>query len=306
MSSTAKFLYFSILMTAISCGDVKQNGQKTKADPGVTVLSEDQVKNNGLYINHNSCGEGEITLFFVHGWCINQSYWSNQFDQYCKEYKLVSIDLPGFGKSGKNRDSWTIEEYAKDIGSVIEQLKLTNVILIGHSMGGDIILEAALEYDEIIALIGVDNFKDVGIEYNDQMKAEIDGFMIMLKDNFHQIAPAYAEDFLFHSSTDSTIKNRLMNDFRTADSTIAISSLGALFEYSSKEGEQLSKLNQKIYLINSDVSPTNIAGLEATGVNFEVVDINSTGHYPMIEKPEMFNQLLKQTIDKIEATLNKK
>ena len=68
----------------------------------------------------------------------------------------------------------------------------------------------------------------------------------------------------------------------------------------------LPKLNQKIYLINSDVSPTNIAGLEATGVNFEVVNINSTGHYPMIEKPEMFNQLLKQTIDKIEAAHNKK
>ena len=48
-------------------------------------------------------GDGKFTLLFVHGWCIDQSYWSNQVAAFNSNYKIVTIDLPGFGKSGTNR-----------------------------------------------------------------------------------------------------------------------------------------------------------------------------------------------------------
>lgn len=293
-------------LAVISCGNVKQDNDETTSESSNVVLDAIQINNNGVGINHSACGDGEITLLFVHGWCIDQSYWSNQIEAFCSDYKVVTLDLPGYGKSGSNRESWTIEEYGKDIVAVIDQLRLTNVVLIGHSMGGDIILEAANTNKAVIALIGIDNFKQVGIEYNDEMQAEIAGFMAMLKQNFREIAPAYAEGVLFHPSTDSLVKSRVMNDFKNADSTIAIAGLEALFEYTTKEFEQLSMLKQKIYLINSDATPTNVEGLETAGVTYEVVDINATGHYPMIEKPDEFNHLLKQTIEKIAAEQNKK
>ena len=47
-------------------------------------------------------------------------------------------------------------------------------------------------------------------------------------------------------------------------------------------------------------------GLNATGVAYQIIDIEATGHYPMIEKPEEFNRLLKETIQKIEAVHKKK
>lgn len=278
----------------MSCGEVRQNKEQTK--PETTTAS---VSNNGMFIDHKSYGEGDTTLLFVHGWCINQTYWSEQVEALSSENMIVTIDLPGFGASGTNRENHSIKTYGADVNTVIDQLKLTNVILIGHSMGGDVILEAALQNTEVLALIGIDNFKDVGVEYNDEMKAEIDGFIDMLKGNFSEIAPAYAEGALFHPSTDSLVKSRVMNDFRNIDSTSAISSLESLFEYAEIEARQLSQLKQKIYLINSDATLTNTAGLDATGVAYEVVEIKATGHYPMIEKPEEFNRLLKQTIQKI-------
>lgn len=286
----------------MSCGEFKQNSEETKPETTATV----SVNNNGVFINHNSYGEGDFTLLFVHGWCINQTYWSNQVEALSFDYRIVTIDLPGFGESGTNRENWSIEEYGSDINAVIEQLKLTNVILIGHSMGGDIILESALKNVEVIALIGIDNFKDVGVEFNDEMKVEIDGFVDMLKNNFSEIAPAYADGALFHPSTDSLVKARVIKDFKNSDSTIAISNLEALFEYALIEAKQLSTLKQKIYLINSNTSPTNTDGLDAAGIAYEVIEINSTGHYPMIEKPEEFNRLLEQTIQKIVAVHNKK
>lgn len=306
MNRSNKLLYLCIIIfTLNSCGNAKQDGKETTTRSEINT-SAVEVNNNGVYINHYQCGEGELTLLFVHGWCINQSYWANQFEALCDDYHLVSIDLPGFGQSGKNRDDWTMEAFGKDIGSVIEQLKLKKVVLVGHSMGGDVILEAALDREEVIALIGVDNFKDVGMEMDEETIAEINDFMSLLKADFSNIASAYAEGTLFHPSTDSTVVKRVINDFRIADSTIAIASLEALFEYASKEPVQLSKLKKKLYLINSDATPTYLPGLEATGVDFEVIDIPATGHYPMVEKPERFNQLLQETIKIITIKQNLK
>lgn len=298
MNRSTTLLCLCIVLAFISCRDNTQNSKETTSDP-TTNDSTVAINNKGVYINHHQCGDGELTLLFVHGWCINQTYWTSQFDHFCKDYKLVSMDLPGFGESGKNRDGWTMEDYGKDVNAVIEELNLTNVILVGHSMGGDVILEAAMDNPTVIALIGVDNFKDVGMEMDEETIAEINDFMSLLKADFSNVASAYAEEALFHSSTDTTVIQRVVNDFRTADSTIAIASLEALFEYASKEPVQLSKLQQKLYLINSDATPTYLAGLEATGVDFEVIDIHATGHYPMVEKPERFNELLQETINKI-------
>lgn len=296
MKSKLKIIAFIFSILISSCGDGKKNAEETRPE----IISQNPINNKGVFIDHKIHGSGEYTLLFIHGWCINQSYWDEQVKSLQSEYRIVTIDLPGFGESGKNRKSWSIEKYGEDVNAVIEQLKLTNVILIGHSMGGNVAVEAALKNQNIIAVIGIDNFKDLGVEYDQDIKDQINDFMELLKNNFSAIAPAYAEGSLFHSSTSSIVKNRVMNDFKNSDSIAAISSLEALISYGNIESDQLRKLNQKLYLINSNASPTDKSGLEETGIDFQVVEIDSTGHFPMIEKPVEFNTLLKQTIKKIE------
>lgn len=290
-----KLRLLSLLATVLSlaaCGGPKETEQiQAKAI---------EVNHDGVFIDYNSCGTSDTTLLFVHGWCIDQSYWSDQVEAFCDDYRVVTMDLPGFGESGKNREEWTMEEYGKDVLAVIHQLDLRNVVLIGHSMGGDVILEAALADPEtVIGFVGVDNFKDVGVTYSQEEQEEINEFMNMIAQDFANVASAYAAQTLFHDSTDSTVVQKVTNDFRQADSTIAIASLKALFDYGPKESQQLSRLNEKIYLINSDATPMAVAGLDETGVSYEVADIHDTGHYPMIEKPEEFNQLLRQILKKI-------
>ena len=299
MKSNINLSFLLITILLFSCGETKKGKEKVK-----TSTDKIQINNNGVLINYETCGEGNITLLFVHGWAINQTYWAKQVEALCPDYKVVTIDLPGFGKSGKNRENWTIEEFAGDVNSVINQLQLKNVVLIGHSMGGDIILESALKNKEVIALIGIDNFKMVGMEFTDEVMAEFDGFVKMMSENFSKTILNYTERALFHSSSDSISINRVKHDFSVADSTIAVACLESLFDYAPKEFKQLSKLKQKLYLINSDMIPTDTEGLKSTGISFEVIEMHATGHYPMIEKPEEFNTLLKQTISKIAEEQN--
>lgn len=58
-----------------------------------------KIRNNQVEINYYEQGEGNITLLFIHGWCISSSYWKNQISYFANTKKIYSIDLPGFGKS---------------------------------------------------------------------------------------------------------------------------------------------------------------------------------------------------------------
>ncbi len=82
-------------------------------------------------------GKGKITLVFIHGSFINKEYWDKQLPYFSSNYRVVAIDLAEHGNSTHNRNEWTIHKYGNDIRKLIKELSLKNVILIGHSVGGD-------------------------------------------------------------------------------------------------------------------------------------------------------------------------
>jgi pimeloyl-ACP methyl ester carboxylesterase len=212
----------------------------------------------------------------------------------------VTIDLPGFGASGKNRSNWTVEAYGKDLSAVIELLDLKNVVLVGHSMSGQIIVETALHNKgRVIGLVGVDNFKHAGDEQTPPADAITADFYNAARKNFKQVALPYASQFLFSPSSDSLIKQRVLNDIAGADPVIAINCLEQGDNYPGITN--LASLKKKIYLINSDFTPTDTAGLRKKGIAYTLLPIHATGHYPMTEKPAEFNALLTQAMEKIKA-----
>ncbi len=288
MNSAIKLIP-ALMFFLLSCSTrsrIEVNDSTPSSTP-IEVSTED-----GLRIAYNVYGKGDTTLIFVHGWGIDQNYWAPQVEEFKTDYQVVTLDLPGFGASDKHRQRWEMETYGRDIDTFIDQLGLENVILVGHSMGGDVVLEAALLNKEVIALIGVDNFKDVGEGLDEASQAEIAGFLEALKQNYKQVAAAMAEESLFHPSTPDEVRARVVADIRSADSLIAYGTLESLAEYARFQPFQLAKLKQKLYLINSNATPTHVAGMDYTGVDYEILPIDSTGHYPMIEKPRDFNRLL--------------
>jgi pimeloyl-ACP methyl ester carboxylesterase len=284
-----------------SCSGPDASSDEATADVATTASADVRVSNDGVFINHEGCGEGDATLLFVHGWAIDHTYWSSQVEAFCPDYHVVTMDLPGHGDSGANRNSWTVEDYASDVRAVIDQLQLEHVILIGHSMGGDIVLEAALDNDEVIALVGVDNFKDVGADYTDEVNERISLFIDQLRANFDTAAVEFTRRSLFQPGTDSAVAQRVIQNVLEVDPAIGATTLEQLFAYSPQEADRLSLLDKPLYLINSSATPTDSAGLKSTGVAFKVLDAGPTGHYPMVEDPVRFNELLQQVLEEIEA-----
>lgn len=269
-----------------------------KAQKEMATIERDNVK-----IAYNLTGTGDTTLLFVHGSFIDMNYWSAQIDYFKPQYQVLTIDLPGHGKSGKNRNLWTIQEYGNDVCRVMKELHLKNVILIGHSMGGDIILEASAKCpDSVIGFVGVDNFKNAGTAMPAEIQNQIDQIMKMLKSDFANTSEKFAKQALLSPSTDKTIIDRVVTDYRNMDKNIGIDLISSAFTYSEREQDLMTLLKFKMFLINVDNIPTNEVSLKKYAASgYDILPIKGTCHFPMIEKPDEFNRLLQDIIIKIKT-----
>src|SRR5262245_11832973 len=111
-------------------------------------------------LHYTLSGAGDTSLVFVHGWAINSSYWQSQIDHFSSRYKILAVDLQGHGQSPMKDTVITTEEYADDVVQLLSELDLKNIILIGHSMSGNINLHVYSKMPKkIIGFIGVDNLQ---------------------------------------------------------------------------------------------------------------------------------------------------
>ncbi|MFX1274627.1 MAG: alpha/beta fold hydrolase [Promethearchaeota archaeon] len=86
-----------------------------------------------FYLENNTSG---LPLFFIHGWLGNSFEWLNQLCYFNTTDHVISLDLPGFGKSDKPKTSYSIDFFSDLILNFLETLGYDEVILIGHSLGG--------------------------------------------------------------------------------------------------------------------------------------------------------------------------
>jgi pimeloyl-ACP methyl ester carboxylesterase len=294
-----KLLYFiTSIIIVVSISSCTHTSKKIELKNTDTLAS---LHNGQVKIAYTDEGMSDTTLLFSHGWAINKGYWTDQTAYFSKRYRVVAIDLPGFGASGTNRDKWGTAEYAADIDSVIKQLDLKKVVLIGHSMSGDIVLQAAINNpDKVIGIVGVDNFKGVGEPEDPQARKGWDAAIAKMRKDYKKVSADWFNKQLFSKTTSTDIKKRILNDVTHTDANIAVAAL-----VGSDHFDELAKLKQskqKLYLINSDVTPTNTKYLDAEKLLYQVFYTKGTGHFAMVESPKEFNGYLDKVLLDISKT----
>jgi pimeloyl-ACP methyl ester carboxylesterase len=109
-------------------------------------------------------GSGVKTLLFIHGLSSNLEAWKKNIGQLQDKYRCIAVDLPGYGKSSRNSPSYSLSDYSQFIKDFIKKKELENVILVGHSMGGQIAVHSLLSSQDLfdklilIAPAGIETF----------------------------------------------------------------------------------------------------------------------------------------------------
>ena len=102
-------------------------------------------------------GSGAPPLVFVHGFGCSHEDWSLQFETFRKTNESVACDLRGHGATPGRPEECSIEHYGGDVAALLGNLDLQKSILVGHSMGCRVVLEAnRLDPERIGGLVLID------------------------------------------------------------------------------------------------------------------------------------------------------
>ena len=218
---------FGLLSLAVACGGATDEPAPEPATPAALVAGPGTVAApDGVSIAYTVSGEGSPALIFIHGWMCDQSFWAEQVEEFRTSNTVITIDLPGHGLSGMERDGWPMMACGADVQAVVEKLGLNNVVLIGHSMGGAVVLEAArLMPDRVTGVIGVDSLHDAEAKYDpDQMKGYFAAYEADFVGTCLQMVTS-----MFQEDADPALVERVTNDMCDHSPEISIALLREFF-----------------------------------------------------------------------------
>lgn len=90
---------------------------------------------SGINLGYEQTGGG-VPVVLVHAFPLNRRMWNDQLSQLGSGYRVVTVDLRGFGESDAVRDRYTVDQMAADIRSILSVLSIDAAVLVGLSMGG--------------------------------------------------------------------------------------------------------------------------------------------------------------------------
>jgi pimeloyl-ACP methyl ester carboxylesterase len=264
----------------------------SSAPPG--PVEGDVRSSDGVMIHYSAKGAGEPALVFIHGWSMDGGYWDAQVEHFAGTHRVVTVDLAGHGQSGTGRAEWTIPAFAADVRAVAEKLKLGSVVLIGHSMGGAVAVEAALAMPQRVrGIVGVDNFQSPSLPF---VEEQVSAFLSHFQADFRSSADAWVRS-MFPLGVDSALVTRTAEDMASGPPEIGVAVLGATLRWFINDGAgKLAQLTVPLQCINSDRVPTDGPAMDRVVDGYALRLMPGRGHFPQLEDPATFNRLLEESL----------
>jgi pimeloyl-ACP methyl ester carboxylesterase len=261
---------------------------------------------SGIRLAYMDEGKGAETLVMIHGLGSYSQAWKKNISELSKKYRVIAIDLPGYGKSSKAPHSGLMTFYAGLVSEFIQQMKLGPVNLAGHSMGGQISMVLALAKPELVKrLILVDPagfeafhagqkswFKEV-MTPNLVRLTSLEAIETNLASNFYRL-PKDA-----HFMIEDRIAWRDASDFEAYCLAVSRSVAGMVDE---PVLDKLDKLKQPTLIFfgeddllipNRYLNPGFTKKIAEQGAakikNSKLIMVPKCGHFMMFEKAEVFN-----------------
>ena len=106
---------------------------------------------NDQTIRYLSMGEGGLPVLLIHGMGSDLNSWLFNHSTLAAEREVIALDLPAHGGSSKSLQTGSMEELAGVVDGLLDALNISRIHLIGHSLGGLVTAELALQKPERIA-----------------------------------------------------------------------------------------------------------------------------------------------------------
>jgi len=247
-------------------------------------------------------GRGTPALVFVHGFACTHEDWRAQLVHFQRTHEVVACDLRGHGKTPGRPHECSIEHYGGDVAALVNNLELARSVLIGHSMGCRVVLEAArLIPDKVAGIVLVDGSRNATREPEE---AEAAARATIAKLGYAPFAEMLFRQMFFKPSAqaDAIVARAVKGsaefgpalwpritrwDAGHMDAAFAALRAPVLAIQSTTRNAELKRAP----LEPGDTSPW-IDYLRSRGAKVEIVP--DTGHFTQLEAPETVNRLIAE------------
>jgi len=260
---------------------------------------------DGAKVHWSSKGSAKQAVILVHGWTCDESSWDEQVPVVSQKYRVITLDLPGHGKSDPPKDGkFSMAVFARAVEAVRAEAKVDKVVLVGHSMGTPVIREYARMYPQHVAgLVPVDGIVLIGAPPgpppqgkapqaagrgapNPALMTGPDGMKAretMIRGMFTPATPASVQQHVLKmmlAPPEATAAGAMLATFDSANMNDFVTTVPVLGIYA---GSPLA----------------NAESVKKAFPNSEYVQVAGTGHFVMMERPEEFNRLLMGFLGKV-------
>ena len=234
-------------------------------------------------------GAGDTLVVLVHGWCCRRSDWHAYLESAPETVSFLAPDLPGHGDSASTPGTWTVAGMARDLAAMVNARRPARVVLVGHSMGGAVALEAAALLESVAAVVFVDTFI---IPYGYLSEDDAAG----IERGFHEDFPAAVGRLVEANTSDAMpepLKQALAAQMASAPPDKMLPLWGDLLRWSPEPA--FAAVNAPLFAINGEMIP-DVARQRCAGRVTETV-LAYPGHFPQWERPGEFSQALNKQLE---------
>jgi pimeloyl-ACP methyl ester carboxylesterase len=188
--------------------------------------------------------------------------------------------------------------FGEDVKAVIEATGSRRVILIGHSMGGSVIAEAArLMPNRVKGLIGVDTLEN--IEYP-ITREELKKMIAPLEKDFRAGSRQFVEEMI-SPQTDPQLREWILSDMSAAPPAVALSAMNNMMSQhiTGEAAKIFDEIRIPVITVNGDMWPVNYEANRRHMLSFDAIVLKGADHFLMLNRPEQFNRALEKAISKI-------
>jgi pimeloyl-ACP methyl ester carboxylesterase len=247
---------------------------------------------DGLKINSTSAGSGRTTLVFVHGWTCDLTSWAAQVPALAKKYRVLTLDLPGHGQSESPNDGkFSMDLFARAVEAVRAEAGTDKIVLVGHSMGAPVIRQYARLYPQhVAALVAVDGPLDMS-QFPSDFKPPSFAGPEGLKVREGMIRG------MFTPQTPPDVQKRVLSMMLKAPEATAAGAMMSITDPSLRKKDVTPMPALAVWAGTNQQMP-NLDEARKALPKFEQTKVEGTGHFLMMEKPEEFNRLLTEFVDR--------
>ncbi len=244
---------------------------------------KNNFKNKAIFYKDDGKGN---PLVLIHGFLESMLMWDDFARELSKEFRVIRIDLPGYGQSELVEEVHTMKLFADSVKAVLDHLSVKNCVMVGHSMGGYVTLEFVKNYPEMVKGFGLfhSHASADTMEAKENRRRTINIIKLNRTGFIKQFIPdLFAEDNVVKYSNEIDL---LINDSLKISSGSIIASLEGMKQRDGKIDLLLKTKKPVLFIAGKEDTRIPVQKIMAQAIlphHSEILIMGNVGHMGYIE-----------------------